>query len=74
MRVSIDIPEELYKQVHSLAEARHVTVEEILVSAVADQFAAWQRLVERARGADRDKFLNVLEKVPDIEADEFDRL
>ncbi len=49
-------------------------VEDVLVSAVADHCAAWQRLLERVRRADRDKFLNVLEKVPDIEADEFDRL
>lgn len=74
MRVSIDIPEELYHQVRSLAEAQHVPVEEILATAVADQCAAWQRLLKRARRADRDKFLHVLEKVPDLEADEFDRL
>lgn len=74
MRVSIDLPDELYQQVCSLAEAQQVPVEDILVSAVADQCAAWQRFPERVRRADRDKFLNVLEKVPDIEADEFDRL
>ncbi len=74
MRVSIDIPEELYQQVRILAEAHHVPVEEILVSALADQCAAWQRLLGRARRGDRDKFLSVLEKVPEVEADEFDRL
>lgn len=48
MSVSINIPEELYAQARSIAEAHHVAVEEVFVSAFADQFAAWQRL--RAAG------------------------
>lgn len=74
MSVSINVPDELYQHARSIAEAHHVPVEEVFVSAFTDQFAAWQRLRERGVRGDRDKFQSVLDKVPDIEAEEFDRI
>ncbi len=72
MTVSIDVPEELYDQARSIAEAQQIPVEQVFASAFADQFAALQRLRERATRGDREKFLAVLDKVPDIEPEEFD--
>jgi hypothetical protein len=40
-----------------IAESHHVAVEQVFVSAFADQFATWQRLRERAARGDREKFL-----------------
>ncbi len=74
MSVSINIPDELYNQARTIAEAQHIPVEEVFASAFADQFAAWQRLRQRAARGDREKFLAVLEKVPDVEPEEYDRL
>jgi predicted transcriptional regulator len=74
MAVTINIPLELYDQARSVAEAHHVPVELVLESALADQFAVWQRLQERARRGNRQNFLAVLDNVPDTEPDEFDRL
>ncbi len=74
MSVSINIPQELYDQARSIAEAHRVPVEQVFASAFADQFAAWQRLQERAARGDRQKFLAVLDNVPDIEPEEYDRL
>jgi hypothetical protein len=74
MSVSINIPEELYDQARIIAEAQHIPVEQVFASAFADQFAAWQRLHQRAARGDREKFLAVLDKVPDIEPEEYDRL
>jgi hypothetical protein len=74
MSVTINIPEELYDQARSIAEAHHVPVEQVFVSAFADQFAAWQRLKERAARGDHGKFLAVMDKVPDVEPEEYDRL
>jgi predicted transcriptional regulator len=74
MSVSINIPQELYDQARSIAEARHVPVEQVFESAFANQFAAWQRLQERAARGDRKKFLAVLDNVPDIEPEEYDHL
>ena len=74
MSVSINIPEELYNEARTIAEAHHVPVEQVFASAFADQFAAWQRLQERAARGDRQKFLAVLDKVPDVEPEEYDRI
>jgi hypothetical protein len=74
MSVSINIPEELYDQARNIAEARHIPVEQVFASAFADQFAAWQRLRERAKRGDREKFLAVLDEVPDVEPEEYDRI
>jgi hypothetical protein len=35
--------------------------------------AAWERLKQRASRGSREKFLAVLDKVPDVEPEEFDR-
>ena len=74
MSVSINIPEELYDQARGIAESHRVSVEQVFASALADQFAAWQRLRERAGRGDREKFLAVLESVPDVEPEEYDRI
>lgn len=74
MSVSINIPQELYDQARTIAEAHDVPVEQVFASAFADQFAAWQRLQERAARGDRQKFLAVLDSVPDIEPEEYDRI
>ena len=54
MSVSINIPEELYDQARGIAESHRVSVEQVFASALADQFAAWQRLRERAARGDRE--------------------
>jgi len=74
MSVSINIPEELYDQARRIADAHQVPVEQVFAAAFADQFSVWQRLRERASRGDRDKFLEVLDRVPDVEPDEYDRL
>ena len=74
MSVIINIPEDLYEQARAAAEAHRVPVDEVFASALDDHLAALQRLNERAVRGDRDKFLAVLDKVPDVEPKEFDRL
>ena len=74
MSVSINLPEELYAQARSIGEAHHVPIDEVFASAFADQFAAWLRLRERAARSDREKFLSALDKVPDVEPEEYDRI
>lgn len=74
MSVSINIPQDLYDQARSIAEAHDVPVEQVVASAFADQLAAWKRLKDRAACGDRQKFLAVLDNVPDVEPEEYDRL
>ena len=72
MSVSVNIPEDLYRQAREIADSEHVSVDDVISSAFAEQLAAWQRLKHRAAGGSRDRFLGVLEKVPDAEPEEFD--
>jgi hypothetical protein len=74
MSVSINIPEELYDQARAITETQNIAVEDVFASAFADHFAAWQRLEERASRGNREKFLAVLERVPDVEPADYDRL
>lgn len=70
MSVSISVPEDLYRKAAEIAEAQHVSVDAVFASALADQLAAWERLKQRASRGDRDKFLAVLNKAPDVESAE----
>jgi hypothetical protein len=67
MGVNINIPEDLYEKAAQLARKQRVSVDEVVASAFAEQLAVWERLEQRAARGDRKKFLNVLDKVPDVE-------
>jgi predicted transcriptional regulator len=74
MSVSITVSDELYEQARSIAEAHHIAVDDVFAMAFAEQFSAWQRIQERAKRGDRDKFVAVLNKVPDIQPEAYDRI
>jgi hypothetical protein len=74
MTVSIDIPEDLYRQAREIADSQHLSIDDVISSAFAEQLAAWERLKQRAARGQQDAFLKLLDKVPDVEAEEFDRL
>jgi hypothetical protein len=74
MTVNVNIPEELYRQAREIAESQHVSVDDVVSSAFAEQLAAWERLKRRAARGNRESFLAVLDKVPDVEPEEFDRI
>jgi hypothetical protein len=74
MTVNVNIPEELYRQAREIAESQHLSVDDVVSSAFAEQLAAWERLKRRAVSGSRESFLAVLDKVPDVEPEEFDRI
>lgn len=74
MTVSINIPEELYRQAREIAESQHLSVDDVVSSAFAEHLAAWERLKHRAARGNRESFLAVLDKVPDVEPEEYDRI
>jgi hypothetical protein len=55
------------------AKAQWVSVDEVFASAFAEQLSAWKRLQQRADGGTHEKFLAALDKVPDVEPDDYDR-
>jgi hypothetical protein len=74
MSMSVNIPEDLYEHARVIAEAHRVQVDEVIASGFADHLAALQRPRERAARGDREKFLAVLERVPDVEPEEDDQI
>jgi hypothetical protein len=74
MTMSVNIPEELYRQAREIAESQHVSVDDVVASAFAGQLAAWESLKLRAARGNRESFLVALDKVPDVEPEEYDRI
>jgi hypothetical protein len=74
MTVSVNIPEDLYQQAREIAESQHLSVDDVVSSAFAGQLAAWERLKQRAARGSRETFLVVLDKVPDVEPEDHDRI
>jgi hypothetical protein len=73
MNVTVNIPDELYKQAEALAESQHVSVDQVIASAFAEQLLALNRLKSMAGRGNREDFLRVLDKVPDAEPDDYDQ-
>jgi hypothetical protein len=74
MTVSVNIPEELYRQAREIAESQHLSVDDVVSSAFAEQLVALERLKRRAARGSRENFFAVLDKVPDVEPEEYDRM
>jgi hypothetical protein len=74
MSVSINIPEDLYREAKVIADAQHRSVDDVIASAFAEQLAAWERLKQRAAQGRREDYLKVLEKVSDVEPEDYDRI
>lgn len=75
--LSLRIPKSLHNQVRELAEEEGVSMNQFVMLALAEKVAALQTidyLEERAKRGSREKLLAVLEKAPDVEPEEFDRL
>jgi len=67
---SVNIPDDLYRQAREIADSQHLSVDEVIASAFAEYLTAWKRLKRRAAGGNRDAFVRVLEKVPDVVSEE----
>lgn len=75
--LSIRLPESLHKKVKELAESEGVSMNQFIALAVAEKMSALmtvEYLEERARRGRREKFDAVLEKVPEANPEEEDRL
>jgi hypothetical protein len=75
--MSIRIPESLHETVRQLAKRDHVSINQFITTALAEKVSALMTedyLEQRARRGDRQKFEAALARVPDVEAEEEDRL
>jgi len=75
--LTIRVPEYLRKQAQAVAEREQISLDELISLALASHVSAWQAkdyMQERGRQGSWDRFKAVLDKAPDIEPIESDRL
>lgn len=75
--LSVRLPESLHKRARTLAREEHISINQLLATALAEKIAvldAEKYIQARARHARRDKFLIALDQAPNIEPPEYDRL
>ncbi len=75
--ISLRLPDSLHKQFRELAKKEGVSINQLATLALAEKMAALMTedyLKERAGRASIEKFRAAMDKVPDVEADEADRL
>ncbi len=75
--VTAQLPESLYLQVEKLASKEHLSLDQMVTIALSAQVSAWltkDYLRERAERGSWEKFQRVLEKVPNVEPEDYDKL
>jgi len=75
--LSLRLPKTMYNQLRAAAKAEGISMNQFIMLAVAEKIATLSTmnyLEERAKRGSREKFLAVLEKAPDVEPEEYDRL
>lgn len=75
--IEAKIPEAVLKQAEALAERENIPLEQIISLAVTQAVGVWSNesyVAFRAKRASKEKFIDALEEVPDLEPPDYDRL
>ena len=75
--IEAQIPEPVLKQAQQLADRERIPLEQLISLAVTQSVGVWSSesyVALRAKRANRDKFLDALKEVPDVEPADDDRL
>lgn len=75
--LSLRLPDSLHTTARTMAKQEHVSINQLISTAVAEKISALMTedyLEARAKRGKRRDFEAVLAKVPDVEADEKDRI
>jgi len=75
--LSVRLPKSLHKRLKEMAEKEGVSMNQFITLAVTEKVSTLltvDHLKERAKQGDRKTFQDLLEKVPDIEPEEHDKL
>ena len=73
--LSVRLPESLHQGVRDLATREGISINQLIVTAVAEKLAALtteEYLAERAKRGSREKYDAALAQVPDVEPDHYD--
>jgi uncharacterized protein (DUF1778 family) len=75
--LSLRLPKSVHEQLREVAQEEGISVNQFIMLAVAEKVAsisAIEYLEKRAKRGSREKFLEILSKVPDVEPEAFDKL
>ena len=75
--LSLRLPKSLHEQLREVAQVEGISVNQFVMLAVAEKVAsisALEYLEKRTKRGSREKFLEILSKIPDVEPEEFDKL
>ena len=75
--MSLRLPESLHQKVRELADREGVSINQLVTTALAEKISALlteEYLEARAARGSRDKFVEILDKVPDVDPDPGDEL
>lgn len=75
--LSLRLPKTLHEQVKELAQEEGISVNQFVMLAVAEKIATIstiEYLEKRAKRGNRERLLEILNKAPDVEPEEFDKL
>jgi predicted DNA-binding ribbon-helix-helix protein len=75
--LSVRFPESLHKRLKEMADKEGVSINQLITLAVSEKVSTLltiDYLKQRAQKVDRKTFDELLEKVPDTEPEEFDKL
>ncbi len=75
--LSLRLPNSLHEQIRQLSKQEGISINQFIASATAEKMASLLTkayLEKRGRRVNRKKFQGVLDKVPDIEPENYDKL
>jgi len=75
--LSLRLPNSLHEQIRLLAKKEGISINQFVASAAAEKMAALlteEYIERRSKRASREKFQAVLNKVPDVEPEDHDRM
>jgi hypothetical protein len=75
--LSLRLPKSLHEQLREVAQEEGISINQFVMLAVAEKVAslsAVEYLEKRAKSGSREKLLEILNKVPDVEPEAFDKL
>ncbi len=75
--LSVRLPNSLHETVRELSKKEGISINQFIATALAEKISALMTLdylKKRAKEASRDKFLDALKEIPDVEPFEYDKL
>ena len=75
--ISVRLPESLHKKIKELAEREGVSMNQFITLAVSEKMSALltvDYLKKRAEQASKQNFMHIMDQVPDVEPEDYDKL